>query len=318
MTNFPQKDCNGRTIALDAKGNVSIDCITEDPIVVKGIVDFSHITRMYVGQELAAENARRTQRGLTSIDRPFTQITIKNAQVVMNNPNAKTVNDYYAESKMLFASKKYPEKQFCCTGTNKGNQLPTVFQRDASDPNSVTQIIPDGEPASGLAVTLVFRPFKPKKVGMHTGLSLDSVICDEPFRAAVFGGAASLASLGLNVTAADSAAVEAYNAAGNAATQQPAQHQQPIQTNAATYGQTQYNQPYAQPVPPVPAQMPYNQQAYTQYAQPAPFSQPMQQTQQPAMTTPMPAPAPSPAPAVVPEVPAQNSNVDAYGGISLD
>jgi len=357
MTNFPQTDVNGRIIALDAKGNVSIDCITEDPILVQGVVDFSHITRMYVGQELAAENARRTQRGLTPINRPFTQITIKNAQVIVNNPQQKTVNDYYAENKLLFASKKHPEKGFCCTGTNKGNTLPAVFQRDSADTNKVMQITPDGEPAQELKVTLVLRPFKPKKVGMHTGITLDTVIIDEPFRKATFGGAASLEGLGLSVTPATAEAVQAYNKAGYAQGMPNNTQQVPqMQTANAQYGQAQNQQYYnpmnnqqgqainqfAQPAP--FAQQPMNQYtANMQYAQsqmqtePAPYGQPQQyapqqqaipqnmnqyvQPAQPAVQPPVPESnvqqQQTQATAVAPQNPAQ-PEVDPYGGITLE
>lgn len=298
---YPSADVKGNPIMLDQKGRISIDCLSDKEFIrIRGKVDYSRITRKIEGEALAAENARRAQLGLTAVDKAFTTMTLSGAAVEFDDPNNLTVNDLYARDRMLYTSNKHPEKGYCVTGMNKGNSLPAVYQRDAANPNSVKPIFPAEELAQGLDVTIIFRVFKPKRAGMHTGMTLETVICNEPVRTSNGSGSeATMRALGFNIEAADPNELAEYQAR-QAQTAQPAAvpvGQQPINTAPNNYGapvQPGYGAPVQQPAG---------------YAQPAP---------QAPNYAPQPAGYAQPAPQGYPQAGAPMPNPSSYGGINLD
>ena len=272
---------------------ISIDSLTPNShIAVKGVVRFSRITKHLEGEALAADNARKVARGMRPIDKPYTTITIEQANVISANPNAPTLEEQYVMQNILFMSQQHPERNYQATVNNKSQNLPEVYQRDQQDVNTVTRIYPDGELANGMNVTIVLRVFKPRTPGMHNGISLDSIICDEPIRTAAFGGsAAGLTGLGLNVRPAspeDEAAYKARMDAQAAAEQaeKTPTNQPPINTSPNGYGampQQAYAAPNAQPNPygnaaPIPQQNPYGNSAAA--VNPNPYENPAAAGQQ--------------------------------------
>ena len=316
---YPAQDRNGHGIVVNANGFITTDSLdVSKPILINGKIDFSHITSKYEGQALVRENARRTQNGMRAVDKPFTNLSLKNAQVQAEDPNNLTVNEYYGRDSLLYTSKKNPEKGLCLNAISKSRDLPRVYQRDPQNPNQVTEIFPEGELATDLNVTAVFRVFKPKEVGKHAGLSLDAVICNEPCRTATFGGnAATLQGCGFNVVSASDADRTAYQQrmAAQAAQAQQAAAQaaaQPMNTAPNTYGQapaqTGYAQPgYAQPTyAPAGAPAPAPVAGYAPAGAPAPAP----------VAAPVAAPT-APAPTVPGQVTDPNIPQNGYGGISL-
>lgn len=149
-------------------------------ILVRGKLDFCHITSLIQGDELVKLNQRNAAKGWQSEDKPHTKAALRNAAVIMQNPQAPTLEEQYAYES-LYTSAQNPEKGNCFTGKNKGNVLPWVGIIRAGTTNVVDQIIPEGELAAGLDVTFVMRVFKPKN-SINNGVSLDGIIVNEPIR----------------------------------------------------------------------------------------------------------------------------------------
>lgn len=304
--NYPATDINGMPIVVDAKGKIPTDVLdTSRLIFIDGEVSFSHITSKYEGESLVRENARRAQNNMRAIDKPFTALSLINCSVQVQNQQALSVNEYYARDVLLYKSAKHPEQNFCVNATSKSQSLPKVYQRDAADPNSVKEVFPDGELASGLKVTAVFRVFQPKQPGLHKGLSLDYVIVNEPLRTANFGdGSSALRSAGLNVVSAsqeERAAYEARMAERTVAAQAPAQ--QPLNTAPNNYGQA----------------YPQAQAGYAPAGAPAVSAYPG--TAPAAPVAPVAPVAAAPVAPVAPgTVPAPNGGIptNGYGGITLE
>lgn len=245
--------------------------------LVRGKVGFCRITRHTTDKEREEANKRRVH----TIDRNYTTITIYEASVMAKDPNNPTPEEKYAlEHCYVSSSSNYPGQNF--SGINKTRNLPRVAVQDS--PNHYTEIVPEGELATGLDVILVMRTYK----GLHgnNGVSLDLVMVTEPIR--YYSGSTlgnTLSSFGLvfdekmparsDITAAETN--NSFEIPGNAA---PA-----MQTVAVAPA----------PYQAAPAPAPYQ-------AAPAPAPAPVYQT------APTPAPAPAPAfqaaPAAAPVEPA--------------
>lgn len=216
-------------------------------ILVNGILDYCHITSLIQGEELKKLNERNVAHGWQPKNRPHTKAAVRNASVIMQNPNEPTIEERYI-SERLYTSPQNPEKNYCYTAENSGTNLPWVGVIRTGTTNIVDQIQPEGELAAGLNVTLVLRVYKPKSQ-LNNGVSLDGVIVNEPVRYYQNNAInAGLSELGIT-----------FNPIQNAA---PAEPQPEMPTTA--------------PAAPAPQAVPFTPAA----PEPAPF------TAQPAFTAP--------------------------------
>ena len=163
-----------------------------DVIYVKGIVDFSHITRKYepgteefdeafLRRKMSNPKARKPEKGYTSITILNPTITTKDKeafkyegdQIVADITKMTPLEAYMYES--MFQSKK--DGTWRLNNENKGN-LPQVGEIDKKT-KEITLVTPKGELAKGLKVVLVFNVFK---AGENKGVGLQAVLADEPLR----------------------------------------------------------------------------------------------------------------------------------------
>lgn len=148
-------------------------------IAVRGKLSYSRLTSRIEGEELRKDMARRQQKGWIPIDKPYTTATIEQAEVICKNAQNRTPEEVYA-LESLYTSPTKPQVGYQYTANNKGTfSLPYIAQRDMANPNLVKQVLPEGELASGLDVTLILRVFKGKP---NNGVTLDGVIVNEPIR----------------------------------------------------------------------------------------------------------------------------------------
>jgi hypothetical protein len=226
---------------------ISTDDIPDNEVIfVTGTVEFSRIRSRLEGEELKEDNARKIKNGMIADDRPHTSLSISNASVIPANPGALTVGEQYIQQR-FYTSPKNPQKGLNFTGKNRGNSLPVVYAREAAE--KITEIIPEGELAAGQRVMLTLRCFGSKKPGVHKGISLDGVICEETPKYFVPGMNTavlnSLQSRGLTVTSASPEVIAAHkaNLAATAAASSPAV-QAPVYGAPPVYGtQPAYNAP---------------------------------------------------------------------------
>lgn len=163
-----------------------------DVIYVKGIVDFSHITRKYepgteefdeafLRRKMSNPKARKPEKGYTSITILNPKINTQNKeafkyegdQIVADIDKMTPLEAYMYES--MFQSKK--DRAWRLNNENKGN-LPQVGEINKKT-KEITLVTPKGELAKGLKVVLVFNVFK---AGENKGVGLQAVLADEPLR----------------------------------------------------------------------------------------------------------------------------------------
>lgn len=235
-------------------------------VSVTGFVDFSHIKTQIAGEELAANNARAVQRGSIPIDKPHTQMTIKNCHIDYENPSVPTEAEKFIAEK-IYVSAKHPEKGPCLTAVNKSSVLPNTYVRDNEQSMTLERLALDGELAPDVPVTIYLRFFKAQR---NTGVSLDTVIVNtKPVKYYSSNGEASLVARGFKII--DCPDVDAQTIAAQIDAQpvptaapymtQPAVAQ-PVQPTpaptAASYVQPQVvPTPVATPAQAVPTAMPY-------------------------------------------------------------
>lgn len=167
-------------------------------ITVQGTVQFARVTRFVEGQDL--ERMKQWNQYLPDV--PFTTIRVEDAAIIPANPNGLTIDEQYVQE-MFYASTKKPNT-ICFNMNNKSPNFPRLYEVQTNpdgsvNPHSVKEVPPKGEPAQGLKVNLVLRVFKPKNYA-NCGISLDSIIAQEPFRYYEGGGAVGhLAQMGITV-----------------------------------------------------------------------------------------------------------------------
>lgn len=144
---------------------------------VQGELGFARITSQIAGEELRKSDERRSARGWLPVGKPYTTATVNKAQVLMKNPQAPTTEETYAQESLYTSKNSDGGYSFTCN--NKGKFLPWVGQRN--EDGSVDQIVPEGELASGLKVTLCMRIFAVRG-RMNKGVTLDGIIVEEPIR----------------------------------------------------------------------------------------------------------------------------------------
>ena len=175
---------------------------------VRGVVEYSIITKRLEGAELDADNARKSQFGMMAESKPHSRLTISQASVVYADPANPTIGEQFISQK-FYESKKAPGKKAMFNAVNKSYSLPDIYARDDSDPTKLIPTCLDAELAAGMKVTLLMRIFPTK---MNKGVSLDAVICDEPIRYVGGAGATSgaLSAAGFTVAAASPETIAAY------------------------------------------------------------------------------------------------------------
>lgn len=217
-------------------------------VIVSGEITFSHVTKKIEGEELRKRDASSRYPHT----RPYTTLTLANCKILPEDASGNlSINEQYIMGKM-FVSKTHPERNWNLNIENKGNSLPTIFQRSVKDGVTVAdQIIPKGELASGLKVTIGIRIFKGNP---NCGASLDTIMVDEPIR--YFGGSSSIEAftdrgviMNTNVAADDAARSGSYYVVGST----PAQPEVPVQEAIpAPVGNPFQSQPVAAPSQPAP------------------------------------------------------------------
>lgn len=169
---------------------ISLNQLTPNTtVLVRGKLAYSRLVRQIDGEELQKDMLRRQQKGWIPIDKPYTTATINDAQLICAN-NQKSPAEIYVEEH-FYQSRAQRASGWSYTANNKGKSLPYICEMKGQN---AVQVIPEGELANGLDVTLVLRVYKGKP---NNGLSLDGVIVNEPIR--YFSGAAGagLAELGI-------------------------------------------------------------------------------------------------------------------------
>lgn len=147
---------------------------------VRGKVGFSRLTSRIEGEELQQDIQRRRSKGWLPIEKPYTTITINQAEVIVTDRNNIQPEEQYAIESLYTSSSQRGQGGYSYTANNKGTRsLPYVAVARAGAQSVVDQIQPEGELANGLDVTLVMRVFKGKP---NIGVSLDGVIVNEPIR----------------------------------------------------------------------------------------------------------------------------------------
>lgn len=148
--------------------------------LVRGKVGFSRLTSRIEGEELQQDIQRRRSKGWLPIEKPYTTITINQAEVIVKDRNNIQPEEQYAIESLYTSSSQRGQGSYSYTANNKGTRaLPYIAVTRAGAQGVVDQIQPEGELANGLDVTLVMRVFKGKP---NMGVSLDGVIVNEPIR----------------------------------------------------------------------------------------------------------------------------------------
>lgn len=244
----------------------------QETFMVRGRVSFCRVAKHIEGEALKRDIENRKRLGRNAIERPYTTLTIYDAQVVPKNPSQLTMEEQYANEAM-FKSSSAQNTGMCFTGVNKSRRLPWVGILEGC---TVKQL--DGIPselAIGMDVTLVMRVFSAPQ---NNGVSLDGVICNEPIR--YFSGV-DLTGYGLTFESAPGHVSEDADPA-------PAPGPDMGQPVAPPVGDPYSAQPAAAPVAPAPGapQVPYP--AGMQPPAPGPYTQ-GQPAAQPAPPPPAPA-----------------------------
>lgn len=261
--------------------------------MVRGKVSYCRLLRKIDGEELKKDNDRRRASNRPEATKPYTTITIKNAQVVRANPNApETPAETYARES-LYTNKN--DGALCLTVENKGKE--PWFARhqhdDIANPN-IQQFCPTAELASGMDVTLVMEVYQAKP---NNGVGLQGIILNEPvkyFMGAGAPNASELAALGLTFTPASAAEMSAGMEERKNMAPVGLEEAEASVENAANSASVPVTAPVGDPYsfqPTEPQQTPFGGQPQAQYAQAQPqYNQPQaavsqMQTQQTAQMT---------------------------------
>lgn len=148
--------------------------------LVRGKVGFSRLTSRIEGEELQQDIQRRRSKGWLPIEKPYTTITINQAEVIVKDRNNIQPEEQYAIESLYTSSSQRGQGGYSYNANSRGTRaLPYIAVTRAGAQGVVDQIQPEGELANGLDVTLVMRVFKGKP---NMGVNLDGVIVNEPIR----------------------------------------------------------------------------------------------------------------------------------------
>lgn len=274
--------------------------------LIRGRVLYSRIRSQVAGEELARQNQRAMQQGRQPRNRPYTTLSIYQAEVVRANPNAPMMNpEEIFATESLYTSTTQPNNGLCYSADNTGNYLPRLCVQEG---NMVTELSADeihGELDNGLLVTMVMRIYNSGKP--NKGITLDTIIVNEPIRFYQGGAAANLEKYGLTVNLQPNrqqAAAPAQTAPAMGGPQPAYPAQAPMQ------------QPMQAPQAPAPGVVPNNVgYGYTPGMDTMPFGQGQASAAAPANPYGNPYGAPTGAPAAAP---AAAPNPNGAPGIMYD
>lgn len=274
--------------------------------LIRGRVLYSRIRSQVAGEELARQNQRAMQQGRQPRNRPYTTLSICQAEVIRANPNAPMMNpEEIFATESLYTSTTQPNNGLCYSADNTGNYLPRLCVQEG---NMVTELSADeihGELDNGLLVTMVMRVYNSGKP--NKGITLDTIIVNEPIRFYQGGAAANLEKYGLTVNLQPNrqqAAAPAQTAPAMGGPQPAYPAQAPMQ------------QPMQAPQAPAPGVVPNNVgYGYTPGMDTMPFGQGQAPAAAPANPYGNPYGAPAGAPAAAP---AAAPNPNGAPGIMYD
>ena len=274
--------------------------------LIRGRVLYSRIRSQVAGEELARQNQRAMQQGRQPRNRPYTTLSICQAEVIRANPNAPMMNpEEIFATESLYTSTTQPNNGLCYSADNTGNYLPRLCVQEG---NMVTELSADeihGELDNGLLVTMVMRIYNSGKP--NKGITLDTIIVNEPIRFYQGGAAANLEKYGLTVNLQPNrqqAAAPAQTAPAMGGPQPAYPAQAPMQ------------QPMQAPQAPAPGVVPNNVgYGYTPGMDTMPFGQGQAPAAAPANPYGNPYGAPAGAPAAAP---AAAPNPNGAPGIMYD
>ncbi len=265
-----------------ANRTVNINQLTpKSTIYIRGRVGYCRIASKIEGDELDKADKRAKERGTIPVGKPHTKLEITNAEILRidaNNP--EPLLETYIKEHMYTKKSGDGSEGWCYTGMNKGRNLPAIFQVEGNNARELKGPEIQGELDKGLSVTLVLRVFGGQT---NNGISLDSVLVNEPIRFYSGSSASALAALGLNILPASQPSNEMTEAAGTVQNGQE-QYGRPVDTgyNATagqadrqplpfqneqqpqTGGQPQYGNTYGQPQTDDSYQNQMQQPQYTQ------------------------------------------------------
>lgn len=166
---------------------------TGEMALVRGKVQFSHVTSQYTGQALAYRIEQQRKNGSrfpTTV--PHTTISLSEPQIIPATNGVMTPTEQFIQNR--FYMNKHNVLSFNIDG--KGRYLPVIAQRNTD--GSCTQIDnPPAELANGLYVTLVLQVFD---TDQNKGIGLNYVIAEEPIRYYTAANEAALKAVGINFT----------------------------------------------------------------------------------------------------------------------
>ena len=244
-------------------------------VMISGVLKFSRLAKQISGEALQKDIIQQQKIGSRyPITRPYTKLTIDNAQIIPENPNNKTIEEAYFEQNFYQSQAQgYSGRSF--SAVNKGNALPMIGHRQPD--GSVKQILLAGELDNNQPVTVSMRVYSTKG---NNGVTLDSVIIESE-NIKYYNNDASaenLAKRGITFiplspeenqkrfvggTDTQSADEPEQQPVSPPTSNQNAYSNKPVQPEQQTYQQQMpvYNPQYAQPQPPQQNQnLPFGQQ----------------------------------------------------------
>lgn len=140
-----------------------------DKIVVRGKVSFARVDKLVEGEALAAENKRRTERGMIPSEKPFRSITIEEPEIVEGE--GTPLAQFYGQKVYDAASGK---KALSLESKSKFAPSYGHIQNGAL----VEMDDPQKNPANGQVVYLLIEAYKPKNYS-KLGSSFNGIVFEE-------------------------------------------------------------------------------------------------------------------------------------------
>lgn len=193
---------------------ISDNQLTENKFVlVRGRVKFCRLIKRIEGEELEKDKVRKTQIGMSPVTVPYTTIEITNPRIVPLSPDGQlSIEEQYVQER-FWKSNNDPANGPLHYSINNKSPFPNQFyQAKPGQPTVGDQIYPTAELANDLDVILVLRVFQPKNYP-RKGLTLHSVILQEPIRYYVGANNAALAAAGVILNSAPKPETEQHAAA---------------------------------------------------------------------------------------------------------
>ena len=153
---------------------------TPATVFVTGLLTYSRLKEQIAGDKLTADKETRKKKNLPIINEPYTTATIRQPQILFENPNgatdenARTIAEKYAIQRMYKGQSGSGEWQFSMT--NKGKFLPKIYVRNKDNPTELIPFTLEGELAKDVRVTLIVKIYKATP---NNGVTLAGVIIEE-------------------------------------------------------------------------------------------------------------------------------------------